>query len=363
MQSIDYPARRVANARRMLGQAVHNAAFELDQAQAHPVRDQLATAILKAAEREPLPAYFEGVNAQWRARGWMPGPSNAIALDPGVLLHRDLNVAVGTAGGNMVSPQDPYAASTVSAPRSAFAVLPILQVSLGQAGTVSHPQFSSAPAATVLANETSAGAELSPILRSVLMGGKNISNNAEMSQQLLKQNAFANVLPDQLLLGVRTTLEQQFFGGSGSSGEMTGLINAGISTTVGTSVSWANICAVMASVEGTAGEGPLWWAVHPNVATILRQRQKNTNGPPILDNGRIGDYPVMVTANVGTGRAIFGNFADASFVTWGPVQLDVNPYGADAAAYRAGIVQVRCWATADCAVRQLSSFAALTGVT
>jgi HK97 family phage major capsid protein len=340
---------------------VDSAAFELSEAP-HPLRN-IGAAIRAAAERESLPPNFEARNAEWRARGWTPGPSNAIALDPQILLTRDLVVGTGTAGGNLLSTQDPYAASPVSGPRSAFAELPIGFVSLGQAGTVNHPQFSSAPSATVLATEATPGAEISPLLRSVSMVGKNVSNNLEVSRQLLLQNAFADVPGQQLVLGVRNVLEQQFFGGSGSSGEMLGLVNSGITATLGTSLSWAGVCSVMSAVEGNAGPGELWWAIHPGVAAILRQRQKNTNGPPILDGGRIGEYRVCITPNVGTGRAFFGSFSDTSFVTWGPVQLETNPFGADATAYRAGIVQLRCWATADCAVRQLSSLQVLTGVT
>lgn len=65
----------------------------------------------------------------------------------------------------------------------------------------------------------------------------------------------------------------QILEGSGSNGEVLGLINDYVAaTTSGTTLAWSSVCTTMETVEETAGNGALAWIATTPAATIIRQR-------------------------------------------------------------------------------------------
>jgi hypothetical protein len=95
----------------------------------------------------------------------------------------------------------------------------------------------------------------------------------------------------------------------------------------------------------------------------MRQRAAVSNVSAILADGRIGGYPVFVTGCTSSAVAVFGAWADMLLYQWAPIEVGTDPYGVNSANFRAQLVSVRAWITADAAPLLTGSFSTIHSIT
>jgi len=146
-----------------------------------------------------------------------------------------------------------------------------------------------------------------------------------------------------------------------------GIAPTGILTLLGvntgtTPLNWNNALALIANMEiaGSAGTG---WLASPRTVQVARTKTKidaDGSGGFIMDGpNSLAGYPLLSTALMPLGAAIFGKWSDLIIGYWSSFDLLVNPY--ESVAYSKGNVQVRAMLTCDITVRHIESFAAEVG--
>jgi len=101
--------------------------------------------------------------------------------------------------------------------------------------------------------------------------------------------------------------------------------------------------------------------VTPDVAKLLRAREKAAGSGVIFTNGQIDSYPCYVSPALPSAKALFGDFSQVVIPTWATLEIGANPYAA--VGFRAGLIQVLIAALVDVAVLRPSSFAKSESIT
>ena len=284
---------------------------------------------------------------------------------PWQVLARDLFVATGTAGGNMI-------ATTVVAPRNTLfpasaAIQAGAQVLVGLQDNAVAPRFSTVGTGQWLANETTQATETSPLSAAYTMVPKNFAAYAEMSRQWLRQTGGGDLILNHLQRVGAAGLDAAALGGPGTAGQPTGIsATAGVGSVVGTSLAFGGVLEFQTDASGVGDPQSFAYVTTPAVAALLAQRAAVTNVTPMWEGpvagagARMAGRPGFATINCPSGAVIGGDFAELAIGLWGPgVALDFNPY----ANFPAGIVGARVWMSADIAVLTPGAFSIATSVT
>lgn len=238
---------------------------------------------------------------------------------------------------------------------------------------VGNPAFPTIPTATStywLSTEGTAVTESQPAFGAVTGSPKTVGAYSQISEQFLRQltPGAENYVLAYFGKQVGAAADAALVAGSGASGQPTGVVGtSGVFTQSGTSLTFAGALNCVEQVEtanalfSPANAG---WIISPASAEILRGREKATGNQHIMtDENTICGYRAFVSNSVPTGRAIFGDFSSVVIPTWGQLEVSVNPYGASAADYRAGIAEIRCLWTIDICVLRPQSFCVVSTIT
>jgi hypothetical protein len=232
----------------------------------------------------------------------------------------------------------------------------------GPRGDVLVGKMSTAPAVTVMANEAAtAGDESAPTTQSLLTPVNLTCHVTESRTWALQAGPMgAQAIRDLLIGALRTQAQVQILTGTGSNGQVLGLLNdSTIATASGTTVAWSTVCSTMESVEAGAGDAELAWVVTAGAATILRQRAQIAGGDAILKDGRIGGYRCIVVGGTTAKVAVFGRWRDLLVFEWAPLEVASNPF----ASFQGQRIGVRAWATFNAAPLVAKSFATISAIT
>jgi hypothetical protein len=128
----------------------------------------------------------------------------------------------------------------------------------------------------------------------------------------------------------------------------------------GTTLAMSHITTALDAVEAGAGDGALAWVVTSAAAKILRVRPVTASGTvPIMADGRIGGYPVIVIGGTTSAHAVLGRWSDLVVYEWTPLELAVNLF----AVFRADVLGVRGWFSFNAAPMVNSSFYKISNIT
>jgi len=231
----------------------------------------------------------------------------------------------------------------------------------GAAGDQQVPRFDSLPAVTIMSSETSTASDGTPAVSASALTPANLGCYVTSSRQwTLMTRGGAEAVARLITNALRVQAQQQIIEGSGSNGQVLGLVNDSTITSVaGTSITWATVCDALKAVEAAAGDAPLTWVCTSAAASVLRQRETAAGAGPILRDNRIAGYPVITIGGTGSAHAILGRWEDLLIHEWQPVEIQVNPF----AIHKAGIIGTRGWLSFNAAPLVAASFYGLKSIT
>jgi HK97 family phage major capsid protein len=244
----------------------------------------------------------------------------------------------------------------------------------GLTGNLKFPRKTAGTAVAASAENTTA-TETTPTVDSVDLAPNRITATTDVSTQVTIQanDDILALTENDLYAATLQELQRQLIHGSGSGGEMTGLLAISGIGSVGTAaVTYAviqNIIDAVAAANGIVG-GKEGWLTNSFLRKTLKQKEEITNsGYKIWANDNtIDGYPVYMTNSVsrvlGTGTnasaLIFGgDWSQFIIAQFGNINLQRNPFTKSKEA----LTEVTIHSWWDCDARQPAAFAADVAIT
>lgn len=236
----------------------------------------------------------------------------------------------------------------------------------GLTGNVTIPKQTGSATGYWLTSESTEITESNQTIGQLALSPKTVGAYTEFSRQLMMQSAPAidMLIMDDLAKVIALAIDLAALNGNGS-GAPVGIVNtAGIGSVTGTSIDYAKALEFQTDVAAanalTSGCGYL---TTPAKAAILAQRQKFTSTDTPLWTGNILEgnvcgFNAKTTTQISDGM-LFGDFAQLIIASWGVLELAVDP----TANFKAGIVGIRAFQTADVGVRQAGAFSWASSIT
>lgn len=231
----------------------------------------------------------------------------------------------------------------------------------GLSGDVKIPKKTAASSAAWIATEGGAATESEMTIGNVSLTPKTLGAFTDVTRQLLIQSSLdvENLIRDDLTKAMAIAIDKAGLEGTGSAGQPTGLLSAGISQV--TNFAAANptfaeaISLETAVADDNALLGNLAYILPPSMAGALKSTARDTNGGAgfVLENGQINGYNAIVSKQATAGNMYFGNFSDLLIGMFGGLDIVVDPYTASTT----GTVRVVALQSVDAAVRHAESFA------
>jgi len=110
-------------------------------------------------------------------------------------------------------------------------------------------------------------------------------------------------------------VDHVFFHGAGGE-EPLGIVNIpNVGSVAGGTFSLLKACSMLKAVEDANAEN-ISWCMSPDVAEILRQREKGAAGEPryLFEDGKILDKPALVSNSIDAGTLFCGDFSNATIL-------------------------------------------------
>jgi HK97 family phage major capsid protein/HK97 family phage prohead protease len=284
--------------------------------------------------------------------------SNGIVI-PNEVLRRDLVVGTPTAGGNLVA-DELLAGSFIDLLRNRLALAQAgVTMLTGLQGNISIPRQTSA-ATAYWVGENSSPTESQQAIDQVNMTPKTVGAYVDYSRRLLLQSSIdvEGMIRNDLARVIALELDRAAIYGTGSSNQPLGLTNTtGIGsqtiTGVGTFVEYIGMETDVASANADAGS--LRYIINATTRGGLKSVAKSTSAVAagfVYEDDEINGYPVIVSNQLASNDALFGDFSMMIMGMWSGLDLTVDPY----AGATAGTVRVIALQDVDVAVKQPGAF-------
>ena len=282
--------------------------------------------------------------------------SNGIVV-PNEVLRRDLVVGTSTAGGNLVA-DELLSGSFIDLLRNRLALAQAGVTMLsGLQGNISIPRQSSA-ATAYWVGEGSSPTESQQAIDQVNMTPKTVGAFVDYSRRLLLQSSIdvEGMVRNDLARVIALELDRAAIYGTGSANQPLGLTNVtGIGTqsltSYGTFAEYIGMETDVASANADAGS--LRYVVNAAARGALKSTEKATNtGMFVFENNEINGYPAIVSNQLASNDALFGDFSMMIMGMWSGLDLTVDPY----AGATAGTVRIIALQDVDVAVKQPGAF-------
>jgi HK97 family phage major capsid protein/HK97 family phage prohead protease len=282
--------------------------------------------------------------------------SNGIVI-PNEVLRRDLVVGTSTAGGNLVA-DELLSGSFIDLLRNRLALAQAgVTMLTGLQGNISIPRQSSA-ATAYWVGEGSSPTESQQAIDQVNMTPKTVGAFVDYSRRLLLQSSIdvEGMVRNDLVRVIALELDRAGIYGTGSANQPLGLTNVtGIGTqaltSYGTFAEYIGMETDVASANADAGS--LRYVVNAAARGALKSTEKATNtGMFVFEDGEINGYPAIVSNQLASNDALFGDFSMMIMGMWSGLDLTVDPY----AGATAGTVRIIALQDVDVAVKQPGAF-------
>jgi len=284
--------------------------------------------------------------------------SNGIVV-PNEVLRRDLLAGLPSAGGNLVADQL-LSGSFIDLLRNRLALANAGVTMLsGLQGNISIPRQNSASSAYWV-GENVAPTESQQAIDQVNMTPKTVGAYVDYSRRLLLQSSIdvEGMIRNDLTRVIALELDRAGMYGTGSSNQPLGLINTtGIGsqtiTTYGTFEEYIGMETDVAA--GNADAGAMRYIINAAARGALKSTAKSATAVAagfVYENNEINGYPVIVSNQLGTNDALFGDFSMMIMAMWSGLDLTVDPF----AGATAGTVRVIALQDVDFAIKQPAAF-------
>jgi len=280
-------------------------------------------------------------------------------------------VTYGGTGSNIV-PTEYLADSFIDVLRNRSVVMPLATMLPGLVGNVEIGKKTGSSSASWIAGDNSDSlSESTPVFDQVTLSPKTVGGLITVSHRMLRQSspAVEMLLRQDLADMLAVEIDMQALQGDGTGNKPVGVLNTtGVGTatyTNGGAPSWANITGLEGIVAASnADRGSLAYLTTPTMAATLKSTDVGTDTGRFIwtsgkeqGTGEMNGLPAYSSGNVPAGRVVFGNWADVLIGTWGVIEIDADPYGAN---FSKGSVSVRALMDVDVGVRHPQSFAVLS---
>ena len=260
---------------------------------------------------------------------------NAVIID----MTRTMNS--GTAGANTIE-------TVVSSSIADFMQQKSIMQNLGatnfanNTGDLRIPVGSSDSGASVIATDgTTQAGEVTPTLTNKLLQPSRFGTVIPLSYGFIQQStpdveSYVRNLIAQTFAG---TMDDQIIGGSGSGGNVEGILNTtGINavSNSGTEVTFANFLTAISELGAdNVDVSNLKLVINPaNINNLVSAVKYTSTDSPILDtkaeaDGRIGSfmgYPVYVTNKISADTYLMGDFRQLAVASWGGLELSKDDH-------------------------------------
>ena len=230
----------------------------------------------------------------------------------------------------------------------------------GLSGDVKIPKKTAVSSAAWIENEGGAATESEMTVGNVSLSPKTLGAFTDVTRQLLIQSSLdvENLIRDDLTKAMAIAIDKAGLEGTGSTGQPTGLLNAGINQVAnfaGVAPTFAEAISLETAVaDDNALLGNLSYILPPSMAGALKSTAKDTgSGSFVFEGGQINGYNAIVSKQATEGNMYFGNFSDLLIGMFGGLDIVVDPYTASTT----GTVRVVALQSVDAAVRNAESFA------
>lgn len=296
-----------------------------------------------------------------------------VPLDVMAMGVRDLNVGVGSAGGNLVGTDHrPDMFVDLLRNRSMLVRLGAL-VLPGLVGNVDIPTQAGGTA-FYWVDEAGNTTESAPTFGQVALTPKTISGRVDVTRRLMMQSApgIEALLRMDMISGIGVGIDAAGIAGTGANGQPLGILNAtGIGDVPGgangLAPTWANMVALETEVAvDNADIGNLAYLTTAQARGKMKTTEKASNTAKFIwDGGEINGYQAHASQNVPSNlvkgasgaicsASIFGNFADLIIGMWGGVDIKLD----ESTNGDAGGTVIRVFQDVDVGLRHVESFAA-----
>ena len=284
--------------------------------------------------------------------------SNGIVV-PNEVLRRDLLAGIPSAGGNLVA-DELLSGSFIDLLRNRLALAQAgVTMLTGLQGNISIPRQSSASTAYWV-GENSAPTESQQAIDQVNMTPKTVGAFVDYSRRLLLQSSIdvEGMIRNDLTRVIALELDRVGIYGTGSSNQPLGLTNTtGIGgqtiSTYGTFEEYIGMETDVAVANADAGS--MRYIINAAARGALKSTAKSASAVAagfVFENNEINGYPAIVSNQLGTNDALFGDFSMMIMGMWSGLDLTVDPY----AGATAGTVRVIALQDVDLAVKQPGAF-------
>jgi HK97 family phage major capsid protein/HK97 family phage prohead protease len=282
--------------------------------------------------------------------------SNGIVI-PNEVLRRDLVVGTPTAGGDLVD-DVLLAGSFIDLLRNRLSIAQAGATMLtGLQGNVSIPRLTSS-ATAYWVGENAAPSESQQAIDQVNMTPKTVGAFVDYSRRLLLQSSIdvEGMVRNDLARVIALEIDRAAIYGTGSSNQPQGLTNVsgiGSETLTGTGTFTEYIAMETDVAAANADAGALRYIVNATTRGGLKGTKKDAgSGAFVFADNEINGYPVIVSNQLASNDALFGDFSMFIMGMWSGLDLTVDPY----AGATAGTVRVIALQDVDFAVKQPSAF-------
>ena len=283
-------------------------------------------------------------------------PANGIMV-PNEVLRRDLTVGTPTAGGNLVA-TELLAGSFIDLLRNRMALMQAgITMLSGLQGNISIPRQTAA-ATAYWVGEGSAPTESQQSIDQVNMSPKTVGAFVDYSRRLLLQSSVdvEAMIRRDLASVIALELDRAGIYGTGSANQPLGLTGtSGIGTqTISTFGTFAEYIGMETDVAtANADAGALRYIINAAARGALKSTALvGTEARFVYENDEINGYPVIVSNQLGTNDALFGDFSQFVMGMWSGLDLTVDPY----AGATSGNVRIIALQDVDFAVKQPGAF-------
>ena len=282
--------------------------------------------------------------------------SNGIVV-PNEVLRRDLVVDIPASGGNLVA-DELLAGSFIDLLRNRLALAQAgVTMLTGLQGNISIPRQTSA-ATAYWVGENVAPTESQQAIDQVNMTPKTVAAFVDYSRRLLLQSSIdvEGMIRNDLARVIALEVDRAAMYGTGSTNQPLGLINTtGIGTeTLTNAGTFVQLIAMETDVAvANADVGSLRYIMNATARGLLKSTSKaGTEASFVWENNEVNGYPVIVSNQLLSNDALFGDFSQMVMGMWSGLDLMVDPY----AGATAGTVRVIAHQDLDVAVKQPGAF-------
>jgi len=237
-------------------------------------------------------------------------------------------------------------------------------------GNAALPRITGSATVAGMPLETTTLADSTHQFGQVNLTPHEVACSVKVSRTLLHQETPAGsaLIASDLLAEVGKTVDVLALAGSGIAGQPLGLCNVpGVGNVSGTSLNRSGLIDLQGAVGNRLSAFGGYAAPIATAKTLSKRLSDGSNVASYcweggLRNGMVAGERAIASDNVSSATVIYGAWEQLLLASWGPLEIEVSPFGTSTADFKANIVALRIIFPFDVGARDPGAFAVATGV-